>query len=120
MVLGSFLAIPSIHIWVNNGGAMTHVDHTQDNVIEMLITIAGCPLFWWVHYTSGDPLPNRAVVGGYISDGTATYIALTSTKARHGTARHGKARQGKARQSLFKVGSNSTKKTFAGTAIVRL
>ena len=74
MVLGSFWENPNIHIWVNNQGAMTHVDHTQGNVIEVLTTIAGCPLFW-VPYTGGDPLPNGAVVGGYLSDGAATYIA---------------------------------------------
>ena len=42
----------------------------------MLTTIAGCPLFW-VPYTGGDPLPSGAVVGGYLTDGTATYVART-------------------------------------------
>ena len=75
MVLGKFLAIPgSLHIWVNNQGSLLAISDGSGNGIEVLTTIAGCPLFW-VPYTGGGPLPSGAVVGGYLTDGTATYVA---------------------------------------------
>ena len=75
MVIGKFLAIPNdLHIWVNNDGQRWHVDYGTDTTVEVLTTIIGCPLFW-VPYTSGKPLPEGAVVGGYLNDGKATYVA---------------------------------------------
>ena len=75
MVLGKFLAIPgSLHIWVNNHGTETAVLDGSGYGVEVLTTIVGCPSFW-VPYTGGDQLPSGAVVGGYLMDGTATYVA---------------------------------------------
>ena len=75
MVLGKFLAYSGgLHIWVNNQGTMTSVNHGSGNIVEVLTTVSGCPLFW-VPYTGGDPLPSGAVVGGYLTNGKATYVA---------------------------------------------
>ena len=75
MVIGKFLSIPNDHhIWVNNEGHRQAVDYGTDTIVEVLTTIIGYPLFW-VPYTSGKPLPDGAVVGGYLIDGKATYVA---------------------------------------------
>ena len=75
MIVGKYTAHPSTpRIWANYQGEQLDIVHGSGTVVEVLTTMAGCPLFW-VLYTGGDPLPNGAVVGGYLTDGTATYLA---------------------------------------------
>ena len=62
------------HIWANYQGERIGAVHGSGNVIEVLTTISSCPLFW-VPYTGGNPLPKGVVVGGYLANGKATYVA---------------------------------------------
>ena len=75
-VIGKFLDSDTYgpHIYVNHQGKRIGADYGSNNVIEVLTTTAGCPLFW-VPYTGGNPLPVGAVAGGYLSSGKVTYIA---------------------------------------------
>ena len=75
MIVGKYTTHPSSpSILVNYRGEQLRIVHGSGTVVEVLNTIAGCPLFW-VPYTGGDPLPSGAVVGGYIADVTPTYVA---------------------------------------------
>ena len=75
MVVGVYLDVDGYdqHIWVNDqGGPVSYYE--SDVVVEVLTTLADCPLFW-VPYTGGNPLPVGAVAGGYLVNGKTTYIA---------------------------------------------
>ena len=76
LVLGKYEAADPNNpgIRVNNQGKQIFVVQGSDNVIEVLTTMAGCPLFW-VPYTVGNPLSSGVVVGGYLANGKATYVA---------------------------------------------
>ena len=77
LVIGKYIALTSPNnpgTWVNNQGKQISVIHGSGNVVEVLTTIAGCPLFW-VPYTGGNPLPSGVVVGGYLANGKATNVA---------------------------------------------
>ena len=75
MVVGIFIDVVNHdqHIWVNHQGQRV-VYYESDGVVEVLTTLADCPLFW-VPYTGGNPLPVGAVAGGYLVNGKTTYIA---------------------------------------------
>ena len=78
MVLGKFMAAPNnLHMWLNNQGERRNIAQEPGTVLEVLTTAAGCPIFW-VPYTGGKPIPSGAVVGGYLTEGTATYVARKS------------------------------------------
>ena len=78
MVLGKFMAAPNnLHMWLNNQGERRIIAQEPGTVLEVLTTAAGCPIFW-VPYTGGKPIPSGAVVGGYLTEGTATYVARKS------------------------------------------
>ena len=75
LVVGKYVADPNDpRMWANNQGERIGVSQGSGNVIEVLTTIDGCPLFW-ILFTGGNPLPNQAVVGGYLANGKATYVA---------------------------------------------
>ena len=87
-LIRKFLTIPNdLPIWVNNDGHRWHVDYGIDSTVVVLTTIIGCPLFW-VPYTSGKPLPEGAVVGGYLIDGKATYVARKQDGAQFSCGYH--------------------------------
>ena len=74
LVVGKYVADHNPRIFANNQGERIVAVQGSGNVIEVLTTIASCPLFW-VRYTGGNPLPRGVVVGGYLANGKATYVA---------------------------------------------
>ena len=75
LVVGKYAAYRSNpFIFANNQGQRIIAVLGSGNVIEVLTTIASCPLFW-VPYTGGNLLPSGVVVGGYLANGKAIYVA---------------------------------------------
>ena len=56
---------------VNRNGEAVEVRSWQQMVVE-----PSCNLKW-VRYRAGDPIPEGAVVGGHLADGTPVYIVAT-------------------------------------------
>ena len=56
---------------VNRNGEAIEVDSWQQMVFEPICS------FKWVRYRAGDPIPEGAVVGGHLADGTPLYVVMT-------------------------------------------
>ena len=71
--------------WFDKGGAkfMSYMEGQSvvidegDQAIEVLAKYESCALPW-ISYTAGDTLPDGAVAGGRLDDGSPTYVAKTT------------------------------------------
>ena len=74
LVVGKFHANLGGHFWANKEGVAIGPLYETDQDIEFLTMDPNCTLPW-MPYTAGGLLPDGAVSGGHLLDGSVTYVS---------------------------------------------
>ena len=73
LLLGKFHIITK-YFWANNAGVSVGPIYPANQEIELLTKDEACAVPWMA-YTVGQTLPDGAVIGGHLADGSLTYVA---------------------------------------------
>ena len=74
LLIGKFDIAPLDKFWANNEGVRLGPVFETDRDIEFLTVDPACTVPW-IPYTVGESLPFGVIGGGYLSDGSITYVS---------------------------------------------